>query len=110
MVTIKVYTNDVILDISSRYKAAPTAETVAAVAAQLGVSERSVIAKLASLNIYEKKPYLTKQGVRPISKEVYIDRISKMLGIDITMLDSMEKVTKQGLVLLSERIQALIDE
>ncbi len=107
---IKVYTNDVTLQISEEYRNNPTEETVDKIAAELKVSKRSVIAKLSSLGIYIKKPYLTKRGELPVSKEVYIERIGKLLDIDSTMLDSMEKVTKQSLVLIESRIRELVED
>lgn len=106
-VVVKVYTPEVIAMITARYVPAPTPETVSALAKELGVSDRSVIAKLSSLGIYVKKPYLTKRGELPISKEVYIGRISKLLDIDSTILDSLEKVTKQALILMETRIREL---
>ena len=106
---IKVYTNEVILDITARYTAKPDADTVSTLAKELGVSDRSVIAKLSSLAIYIKKPYLTKRGELPVSKEVYIERISKLLEIDSCVLDSLEKVTKQALVLMESRIRELTE-
>lgn len=107
---VKVYTNEVILMITKRYTEKPIAETVSELAKELEVSDRSVIAKLSSLGIYIKKPYLTKRGELPVPKEVYIDRISKLLDIDCTMLDSLEKVTKQALVLIESRIVALKED
>lgn len=103
----KVYTPDVITEITKEYTAAPNATTVSTIARRLEVSDRSVIAKLSSLGIYVKKPYLTKRGELPTSKDVYIDRISKLLDIDGTLLDSLEKVTKQALVLMEARIREL---
>lgn len=105
----KVYTPDVIKMITERYKSEPTQDTVKALAKELGVSDRSVIAKLSSLEIYIKKSYVTKQGTAPISKEVYIQKIAGMLGMDITLMDSMEKVTKQVLVTMEARIRDLAE-
>lgn len=107
--TTKVYTPEVIKMITERYKAEPTQDTVKVLAKELGVSDRSVIAKLSSLEIYIKKSYLTKQGTPPVSKEVYIQKIAGMLGMDITLMDSMEKVTKQVLVTMEARIRDLAE-
>ncbi len=104
---VKIYTPEVVTAISEKYKANSTPETVAALAADLGVSDRSVIAKLSSLGIYVKQPYLTKRGEVPVNKSEYIDRISKLLDIDSCMLDSLEKVTKQALTLMETKIRAL---
>ncbi len=104
-----IYTQEVIAKMSLQYKASSTIETVGIIAKELGVSDRSVIAKLSSLGIYIKKAYVNKRGDLPVSKEVYIDRISKLLEIDSCMLDSLEKVTKQALVLMESKIALLAE-
>ncbi len=106
----KVYTNEVIKMITDRYKESSTPETVTALAKELEVSDRSVIAKLSSLGIYVKKSYLNKQGEVPIPKNEYIDRIGKLLDIDPSIMDSMEKVTKQCLVLMEKKIRILLED
>lgn len=70
------------------------------IAAQLQVPSRSVIAKLSSLGVYERKRYLNKRGEPPIKKEVYITQIAQLLGVDETILDSLEKCNKHVLGLL----------
>jgi hypothetical protein len=107
MVTEKiiVYTPEVVKMITERYNA--DNNCVVQLAAELGVGKRSVIAKLSSLGIYKKPPYLTKRGTLPVPKAAYIDSLSKLLDIDATILDSLEKVTKQALVLMEERIKLL---
>lgn len=77
------------------------------IAAELGVPERSVIAKLSSLGVYKRKEYLNKRGEPPIKKEEYINRIAALLDINIDLLESMEKVTKSALVLMDARITEL---
>lgn len=68
------------------------------------VPERSIIAKLAACGVYKKKEYLTKRGEVPVKKEEYIDRISNLLGVSVDMLESLEKVNKNVLALLAERL------
>ncbi len=104
---VKVYTTEVINDITKRYTAQPDKVMVETIAKELGVSDRSVIAKLSSLGIYVKKPYLTKRGELPVSKDVYIDRIAKLLEIDPCIMDSLEKVTKQCLTMMETKIRLL---
>lgn len=104
---VKTYTTDVILKISSQYQADPTPETVKLIAAELGVSDRSVIAKLSSLGIYKKQVYLNKAGAPPVRKEVYIQKIADLLGIDIQLLECLEKCTKQALTVMESRIREL---
>ena len=99
------YTTEVIAEISAIYTANPGLETVAALAKQLDVSPRSIISKLSSLGIYKKKEYLNKRGEPPIKKEIYIDGIAQMLGIEPQLLESMEKVTKIGLTQIYQGIK-----
>jgi transcription initiation factor TFIIIB Brf1 subunit/transcription initiation factor TFIIB len=106
----KIYTNDVALEITAKYVANPCAETVKEIAASLGVSERSAIAKLSSLGVYVKKVYITKSGTRPLSKEVYIERIADLLDIDFQVLECLEKCTKQALMMMEAKIRELAVE
>lgn len=104
---VKVYTPEVITKITKQYTEAPNIDTVKLIAAELGVTDRSVIAKLSSLGVYVKKTYLNKRGEEPVSKDQYIERIGKLLDIDSCLLDSLEKVTKSALVLMESRIKEL---
>lgn len=97
------YTPEIEEKISREYKEGRTAKEIAL---ELGVPERSVISKLSCLGIYVRKTYLTKRGEVPIRKEEYIQRISKLLDIDVDLLESLEKVTKSALVLLEKQIIA----
>ena len=99
------YTPEVITEISAIYTANPGLDTVAVLAKKLDVSPRSIISKLSSLGIYKKKEYLNKRGEPPIKKEIYIDGIASMLGIEPQLLESMEKVTKIGLTQIYEGIK-----
>jgi hypothetical protein len=99
------YTPEIIENVTRIYSANPGLETVALLAKQYDVSPRSIISKLSSLGIYRKKEYLNKRGEPPIKKEVYIDGIAQMLGIEPQLLESMEKVTKIGLTQLYEGIK-----
>ena len=100
-----VYTQEVIENITRIYNDKPGLETVALLAKQYDVSPRSIISKLSSLGIYKKKEYLNKRGEPPIKKEIYIDKIADMLGIEPQLLESMEKVTKIGLIQVYEGIK-----
>ena len=78
--------------------------SVTTIAAELDVPERSVIAKLSSLGVYKKKQYLTKRGEIPIKKEEYVERIGKLLEVNLDTLESLEKVNKSVLALLEKRL------
>jgi len=77
---------------------------VALIAQQLEVPERSIIAKLSSLGVYTKKPYLNKRGETPVKKSEQISRLAQMLEVDETQLESLEKVNKTVLTLLEQNL------
>lgn len=74
------------------------------------VPERSIIAKLSSLGIYQKKQYLTKRGEIPVRKSEYIEKIAKILEVDVESLESMEKLNKSVLVLLLNNLGPALPE
>jgi hypothetical protein len=100
------YTPELLAILVTAYKAAPGLDTVNALAKEHDLPPRSIISKLSSLGIYKKKEYLNKRGELPTKKEVYIDQIADMLGIEPQLLESLEKVTKIALVQMHESIQA----
>ena len=76
-------------------------------ALQLGVPLRSIIAKLSSMGLYKRKEYTDKRGLPPVKKEIYVENIAKVLGVNLEILESLEKVNKNVLKLL---LEALSDE
>ena len=77
---------------------------VAQLATQLDVPERSIIAKLSSLGVYQKKQYLNKRGELPVKKSQHIDKLATLLDVPPDQLESLEKVNKQVLVLLERKL------
>ena len=77
---------------------------VAVLATQLDVPERSIIAKLSSLGVYQKKQYLNKRGELPVKKSQHIDKLAELLEVPPDQLESLEKVNKQVLVLLERKL------
>jgi hypothetical protein len=75
-------------------------------AEELGVPERSVIAKLASLGVYKKKRYLNKQDEIPIKKEEYVEKIAKLLNVNVELLESLEKANKNVLKMLEAALKS----
>lgn len=96
------YDNETTLKLIKDYQADVP---VSQLASELGVPERSVIAKLSSLGVYKRKEYLTKQGEKPVKKEQYVERIAKLLGQNVEILESLEKVNKNVLKLLEEALK-----
>jgi len=82
-----------------------TGISVQNIAAQLSVPERSVIAKLSSLGVYQKKTYTNKRGEVPVKKSEHIERISILLDCDLELLESLEKVNKLVLKLIEQKLQ-----
>jgi len=74
------------------------------IAQQLDVPERSIIAKLSSLGVYHKKPYLNKRGEPPVKKSEQIQRLATLLEVAETELESLEKVNKTVLKLLEDNL------
>ena len=77
---------------------------VAKIAQDLDVPERSVIAKLSSLGVYQKKSYLNKRGEVPVKKSEHIERIAELLDVNLELLESLEKVNKGVLKLIEDNL------
>jgi len=95
------YTTEVTTKLVADYQSGVSTEELAA---QLDVPVRSVIAKLSSLGVYQKKSYLNKRGEVPVKKEEYIDRLAVLLNVSIDRLESLEKVNKNVLKLLEDAL------
>jgi hypothetical protein len=80
--------------------------TVYALAEELEVPERSIIAKLSSLGVYQKKQYLNKRGEVPTKKSVHIERIAELLQVNLELLESLEKVNKQVLIMIEQNLES----
>ena len=80
-------------------------KSVEDLALELEIPKRSIIAKLSSLGVYKRKPYVDKTGKPPVRKSELIDSIGVSLGIDPDQLDSLEKVTKRILEVLDKRLK-----
>jgi len=83
--------------------------TVLELAQQLEVPERSIIAKLSSLGVYQKKQYLNKRGEVPVKKSEHIERIAQLLNCNLELLESLEKVNKQVLLMIERNLQLKSD-
>lgn len=77
---------------------------VSDLAQELGVPERSIIAKLSSLGVYRKKTYTNKRGEVPVKKSEHIERIADLLDCDLELLESLEKVNKLVLKLIEQKL------
>lgn len=79
--------------------------SVADLALELDVPERSIIAKLSSLGVYQKKQYLNKRGELPVKKSEHIERIATLLDVNLELLESLEKVNKGVLKLIEDKLR-----
>jgi Zn-dependent peptidase ImmA (M78 family) len=95
------YTKEIVDRMTESYQAGMT---VSKLAEQLQVPERSIIAKLSSLGIYQKKQYLNKQGLPPLKKCDLIEELATKLSVSSEQLESLEKVNKSVLKLLRDRL------
>jgi hypothetical protein len=93
----KEITDRMVLDYQSGVAAAE-------IAIQLDVPERSVIAKLSSLGVYQKKSYVNKRGEVPVKKSEHIERIAELLDVNLELLESLEKVNKGVLKLIEDNL------
>ena len=95
------YTQEICDLITKRY-----AEGVSTpdIAAELGVPDRSVIAKLSSLGVYQRKQYVNKRGETPRKKEELIEKLAVQLGVNLDLLESLEKANKSVLLLLERAL------
>ena len=67
---------------------------ILALSESLGVPTKSVIAKLSSLGVYVKKPYLSKTGEPPVSKEELLTQICDLMGESLEPMESLLKCNK----------------
>ena len=98
------YTEDMINDITAKYKSAPLRATVDALAAEHGKTVRSVIAKLSAIGIYQKPVAVTKRGEPVVRKSEIVAELMAALGTDET-LASLDKVSKTDLEALLSLVQ-----
>lgn len=94
---VENYTPEMTAEMVEAYKANPTGETVAALAAKMGKTVRSVIAKLSREKVYVAKVYATKTGEKPVKKDSVADAIGAILGMTEAETESLAKANKTAL-------------
>jgi hypothetical protein len=95
------YTKEITDKIVEEYK---LGKTTLEIAKTLGVPDRSIIAKLSSLGVYNKKVYVNKRGEVPVKKWEMIESLAEILAVPSDQLESLEKVNKNVLVLIKNRL------
>ena len=66
-------------------------------AAEMGKSVRSIIAKLSREGVYKAKVYVTKQGDTVIKKDAHADAIGSILNLSESETESLTKANKSVL-------------
>lgn len=95
------YTKEICDRLIADYTAGVPVEQLAT---DLDVPVRSIIAKLSSLGVYQKKTYVNKRGEVPVKKSEHIEQIAQLLDCDLELLESLEKVNKVVLKLIQQRL------
>lgn len=71
--------------------------TVADIAASMGKTARSVIAKLSREKVYKAKEYVSKTGEKPVAKDALADKMAEVFGLTEAEADSLTKANKTAL-------------
>lgn len=92
------YSDSDIAIITDEYTLEPTRETVNALAARLNKTERSVIAKLSALGVYQKAERVTKRGEPVVMKAELVAQVQNAIGRELPSLNKMTKVDLQFMI------------
>ena len=101
---VENYSAEAVAKMVEEYKAAPSAETVEALAKALGKSVKSVVAKLVREGVYKSKESATK--VKRVTKADLVTKVATVLGIEPAVLASLEKGTHEALEALADAVEA----
>ena len=92
------YTEQQTKEMVAKYEAAPTKDTVEAIAEQFGKNTRSVIAKLSREGVYKAQPRTTKSGEPVVLKQELVDSIQVHFGTELPSLVKASKADLQKIV------------
>lgn len=92
------YTDVQAAELKAAYVANPTKETVVAFAEKFSKSTRSIVAKLAKMEVYQKAEYVSKTGEKPVKKDAHADAIGAVLKMTEPEIESLTKANKTALV------------
>jgi len=104
------YTTEQTAEMVQAYTANPTAATVEDMAAVMGKTVRSVIAKLSREKVYLKKEYVTKAGEPVQKKDAIADELADVFGLTEAEADSLTKANKTALSKILATVQELREE
>ena len=94
----KNYTDEMVASMTAQYEANPTRDTVDALAAEMGKSVRSIIAKLSREGVYVAQPKVTKSGEPVVRKQELVSEVAEHFGIELPTLVKASKADLQKLV------------
>lgn len=97
------YTAEQAARVVADYQAGVTVEQIAA---NLGKSVRSIVAKLSREGVYTKKTYKTKTGEAVVKKDAFADFIAEALGMTEADAESLTKANKTALAKIADFIRA----
>ena len=95
------YTAEQAARVVADYKAGVTVEQIAAT---MGKSVRSIVAKLSREGVYEKKVYKTKTGEPVVKKDAHADAIGAILRLPENDIESLTKANKSALKAIFEAL------
>lgn len=85
--------------LKTRYEAAPTRDTVEALAKELGKNAKSITAKLVRMGIYQKAEATRKDGTPVQKKDEWADAIGKIIPtLTESEIESLTKANRSALV------------
>lgn len=79
---------------------------VEAIAAELGKTVRSIVAKLSREKVYKAKTYVSKTGEAVVKKDSVADYIGEALGLSEADTESLTKANKTALKMIADFIRA----
>jgi len=92
------YTPEQTAGMVAAYLADKSESTVAALAASMGKTVRSVVAKLSREKVYVAKTYTTKTGEKAVKKDATADAIGAVVELTESEIESLTKANKTALV------------
>lgn len=101
------YTREIVDRLVQDYQAGSSAEKLAQT---LQVPTRSVIAKLSSLGVYQRKAYTNKRGEPPRKKSEIIEKLANLLELDLELCESMEKCNKLVLEAIERKLDPKLEQ
>jgi hypothetical protein len=97
-----VYTPEITEKLAEAYRLGKTPDELSL---EFPFSRNSIIAKLSTLGVYQRRVYVDKRGNLPRRKSELVDEIAKLLGTDSLTIESLEKASKHTLLLLIEHLK-----